>query len=524
MRRILLALAIACLDVVCVAGSAQSADMPTVKIAQGALAGTSEDGVAVFKGIPFAAPPVGDLRWRAPQPAASWTGTRDASAFGAICPQAARRDMPDVFKKSEDCLTLNVWSGDTSATPKRPVMVWIYGGAFVQGGSAYPFYDGTDLAKRGVVVVSINYRLGYLGFLAHPAFARENPNEPSGNYGLMDQIAALKWVQANIAQFGGDPANVTIFGESAGGISVNDLVASPAARGLFAKAISESGLGLLPTPTLTSAESSATDFATRMGASGDDKAVLAKLRGLSVDEILADQSANARTLTPMLDGKILPEDVSTAFAKGDIAKVPYLAGSNSNEATLMRAIGTSSDGMIKGLGDRATQVRAVYEQDGKLTDEAFAQQLFTDGLFAAGAQGLAGFVAKGGEPAHVYQFAYVADRMRQMGTTGVGHGGEVVFVFGFRGLANDPRLSRYAGAVTDKDRNISYAVQTYWTSFARTGDPNASGMPQWPQYTPASPALLRFDDTPQAIPDFRKPEIALTYKLWSARTGIAAPF
>jgi len=524
MRRILLSLAIACLGIACASGGAQSADTPTLTIAQGTLAGTSDDGVAVFKGIPFAAPPVGELRWRAPQPAPNWSGTRDASQFGPICPQAARRDMPDLFNKSEDCLTLNVWSADTSATARRPVMVWIYGGAFVQGGSAYPFYNGTDLARRGVVVVSFNYRLGYLGFLAHPALARENPNEPTGNYGLMDQIAALKWVQANIAQFGGDPSNVTIFGESAGGMSVNDLVASPAARGLFAKAIAESGLGLLPTTPLARAQSSATDFATRMGATGDDKAVLTKLRGLSVDEILADQAANVRTLEPMLDGKILPEDVSTAFARGDIAKVAYLAGSNSNEATLMRAIGTSGDGMIKGLGDRAAQVRAVYEQDGKLTDEQFAQQLFTDGLFAAGAQGLAGFVAKDGEPAHVYQFAYVADGMRRMGQTGVGHGGEIVYVFGFRGLADDPRLARFAGAITDKDRAISDKVQTYWTNFARTGDPNGNSEPQWPPYTPASPELMLFGDTTQAVPDFRKPEIALTYKLWSARTGIAAPF
>lgn len=519
MRRILLALAIACL-----AGGAQSADTPAVKIAQGTLAGTSEDGVAVFKGIPFAAPPVGALRWRAPQPATGWSGTRDASQFGPICPQAARRDMPDILTKSEDCLTLNIWSAEPNAAAKRPVMVWIYGGAFVQGGSAYPFYDGTDLAKRGVIVVTINYRLGYLGFFAHPALARENPTEPTGNFGLMDQIAALKWVKANIAEFGGDPSNVTIFGESAGGISVNDLVASPEARGLFAKAISESGLGLLPTPTLASAQSAAGDFATRMGASGDDMEVLAKLRGLSTDQILADQASNARTLTPVVDGKVLPEDVSTAYAKGDIAKVPYLAGSNSNEATLMRAIGTRSDGMIKGLGDRASEVRALYEQNGKLSDEQFAQQLFTDGLFAAGAQGLAGFVAKGGEPAYVYQFAYVADGMRQMGQTGVGHGGEIVYVFGFRGLAQDPRLARFVGAITDKDRAISNTIQTSWTNFAKTGDPNGAGAPQWPAYTPANPQLLLVDDTVKAIPEFRKPEIALAYKLWSARTRMAAPF
>ena len=519
MRRILLALTMACF-----AGAAAHADPAKVSVAQGALAGTTEDGVAVFKGIPFAAPPVGALRWRAPQPAAGWSGTRDASEFGAICPQPARFGMPSDFTKSEDCLTLNVWSAETGIAAKRPVMVWIYGGAFVGGGSAYPIYDGTDLAKRGVVVVTLNYRIGYLGFLAHPALARENPAEPSANFGLMDQIAALQWVRANIAQFGGDPSNVTIFGESAGGMSVNDLIASPAARGLFTKAISESGLGLQPTPTLARAQSTATDFATRMGASGDDKTVLAKLRTLSVDQILADQAANSRTMAPVLDGKILPEDVSTAFAKGDIAKVPYLTGSNSHEATLMHNIGISSADMIKALGDRATQERAVYEQNGKLSDDEFAEQLFTDGWFASGAQGLAGFVAQGGEPAHVYQFAYVADGLRMRGDSGVGHGGEIIYVFGFRGLANDPRYKRFAGAVTDKDRAVSATIQTYWTNFAKTGDPNGGGTPQWPAYSGAKPQLLLVNDTTQAIPEFRKTEIGFSYKAWSARTGLAAPY
>ncbi len=214
---------------------------PQVKIEQGALSGAVDGGISVFRDIPFAAPPVGDLRWRSPQPAPAWTGTRDATLFGPVCPQALRTDgkpVPEKHTENEDCLTANVWTPNTGG--KLPVMVWIYGGSFRQGGSAFSIYDGMELAQHGVVVVTFNYRLGWLGFLDMPSLAAEHSGEPHGNYGLMDQVAALKWVQKNIASFGGDPSNVTIFGESAGGMSVNDLMVSPLARGLFDKAISES--------------------------------------------------------------------------------------------------------------------------------------------------------------------------------------------------------------------------------------------------------------------------------------------
>jgi para-nitrobenzyl esterase len=240
MRRF--ALAVTCVVSLACVSALPAWAQPQASIAQGALSGTSEGTISEFKGIPFAAPPVGALRWRAPQPASGWQGTRDASAFGPICPQP---NLPGrlVLPQSEDCLSLNVWTPNSAPGAKLPVMVWIYGGSFVSGGSAFPIYDGVELAQHGVVVVTLNYRLGWLGFFNHPALAAANPGE-SGNFGLLDQIAALQWVQKNIAAFGGDPANVTIFGESAGGMSVNDLTVSPAARGLFAKAISESGLGL----------------------------------------------------------------------------------------------------------------------------------------------------------------------------------------------------------------------------------------------------------------------------------------
>ena len=336
MRRILLAALFLAF------GSSESFALKVaIRIDQGILNGDTEDDVQVFKDIPFVAAPIGDLRWRAPQPGPSWTGARDATEFGPICPQNQRvSQFIPKLPQSEDCLSLNVWSPNTTSAAKLPVMVWIYGGAFVTGGSAIPFYDGTDLAKRGVVIVSFNYRLGELGFFAHPALASEHTaDEATGNFGLLDQIAALKWVQKNIAAFGGDPDNVTIFGESAGGMSVNDLIASPMARGLFAKAISESGLGLNEIPSLEKAQQASTDWGTAMGVTGTDAAALAKLRAIKVDDILKHR-ATVQTeggIAPFIDGKVITGQVSVAFAKGDIAKVPYIAGSNSNEASLAPA-------------------------------------------------------------------------------------------------------------------------------------------------------------------------------------------
>jgi len=500
-------------------GSAFAAKV-ALKIDQGVLNGDTEDDVQVFKNIPYVAAPIGDLRWRAPQPGPSWTGARDATAFGPICPQ---NQKPSQFipklPYAEDCLSLNVWSPNTTSAAKLPVMVWIYGGAFVTGGSAIPIYDGTDLAKRGVVIVSFNYRLGELGFLAHPALASEHTSdEATGNFGLLDQIAALKWVQKNIAAFGGDPNNVTIFGESAGGMSVNDLVASQMARGLFTKAISESGLGFNEIPSLEKAQQASTDWGTAMGVTGSDSAALTKLRALKVDDILKHRAANQTEggIAPFVDGKVLTGQVSVSFAKGEIAKVPYIAGSNSNEASLAKAIGSDPVKDLAKFGDALPSVRAVYEGDGKLTDEELGRQVFGDALFTAPAQTLAGFVDKNGEPARVYHFAYVADHFKGQ-VPGVNHGAEIPFVFGFRGLGF------FANFTSDLDRKVATQMGDYWVNFAKTGDPNGAGLPAWPAFSNASRQTLLVDDTTKTVTDFRRGQVQIMTGVWAKRVGLPAP-
>ncbi|MEI9990343.1 MAG: carboxylesterase family protein [Rhizomicrobium sp.] len=452
---------------------------PTVAIDQGTLAGVSDNGIDIYKAVPYAAPPTGDLRWRAPRPAPHWTSTRDATVFGPACPQhptealLIRANLP----QSEDCLTLNVWTPEPRGA-KLPVMLWIHGGGFTEGAASVPRFDGAALARHGVVLVTINYRLGRLGFFAYPGLEEVN-------FGLLDQIAALQWVERNIAAFGGDPANVTVFGESAGGASVDALMVSPLARGLFAKAISESG-GLFKTDTLAEARASAQAFAAKLNATGPD--ALTTLRALGADRIVSDDESG-----PILDGHVLTEEIVDAFAAGHMAKIPYLAGSNSNEGN---QIGDGpADWLTQPFGDRLAAVRALYEKDGKLDDGEFHRQIFSDRFMAGPAALAAGAVSRAGAPAYVYRFAFLADLARRRGLTGVPHGGEMIFVFGFGPLAV---------FAPPQDTAISQTMQSYWTNFARTGDPNGAGLPPWPKFEGAAPPTLVIDDQPHAVPDFRK--------------------
>jgi para-nitrobenzyl esterase len=469
-------------------GAAWAAD--PVHVAQGDLQGVTAGAVESFKGIPFAAPPVGELRWRPPAAAPSWTGVKSADAFGPICMQLAMGRF-EGSPMSEDCLTLNIWRpAGASPGAKLPVMVWIYGGAFIIGASSAPYYDGTGFAEQGVMLVSFNYRLGRFGFFAHPAL--DAGPGPVANYGLMDQIAALKWVKANIAAFGGDPANVTVFGESAGAISVNYLMASPAARGLFARAIAESGFGRSnPRPLKgdRSAESFGEAFAAAHAIQGDDAAAAAGLRALPADALNTAFSGlgDPALPSPILDGQIIVESIAQAFGRGAEAHVPYLEGGNSYEASLTPRVADNPAPVIARAGDPA-QVEALY---GNAPAPEVARELTTDALITEPDRLLARDMARQGLPVWVYHFSYVATLLRQT-SFGASHGSEIPYVFD---TLRDQPISfggREIPAATPDDHKIATAMHAYWVAFAKTGDPGSAGGPAWPRYTLAGDPLLEF--------------------------------
>lgn len=451
---------------------------PSVVTAQGVLAGAASDGVDAYKDIPYAAPPVGALRWRAPQPGPHWLGARAAAAFGPACPQratdgmVARAHLP----QSEDCLSLNVWT-PSQRIAKLPVMVWIHGGGFTQGSASVPRFDGAALARRDVVVVSFNYRLGRLGFFAHPALT-EGPN-----FGLLDQIAALDWVKRNVAAFGGDPARVTIFGESAGGDSVAFLMAMPAAKGLFVRAIAESASVLFGAAKPDDARKAALDFAAAHGLND-----ITALRAADA-AVFLPKDGEEGFAGPIAGGADLPLDAPEAFAAGRFAPVPLLVGANSNEGAMLRE-GDDASWLTKPFAADLPAIRALYPE----SDLDFHRQLFSDRFFAGSARYLAGFAAKAA-PTYVYSFDFLTDLARRRGEHGVPHGGEMIFVFGFGALG------AYA---PPQDTGMSDTMQRYWTNFAKTGDPNGAGLPVWPRFEGSHPQTLVIDDAPHPVADFRK--------------------
>jgi para-nitrobenzyl esterase len=426
---------------------------PVVAIDTGKVAGAVEDGVASWKGIPFAAPPVGPLRWRAPQPAAAWSGVRQATSYGNDCMQLpfASDAAPLGTPPAEDCLYANVWSptarsGAGAVKGRLPVLVWIYGGGFVNGGSSPLTYTGARLAKQGVLVVSFNYRLGRFGFFAHPALTRESGDGPLGNYGFMDQVAALRWVQRNAAAFGGDPAQVTIVGESAGGMSVTTLMTSPMAQGLFARAVVLSGGdGGTPPPPLSYVEEFGVNFAARKGIAADDPQALDKLRALPAGEVvdglnLANRPAGDKTyFGPFADGR-LAVDAGRAFAEGRFAKVPVMIGA------------TSAD-----IGGKT-------------------------GFMIAGARSLAARLSGQGVPVYAYRFSYVAESIKEAGAQ---HASDIPFFF-------DTAAIKYGAQSTPRDRAMGRAMSAYLVNFAKRGDPNGAGLPAWPRYARASDELMDF--------------------------------
>jgi para-nitrobenzyl esterase len=443
---------------------------PVVATAQGRVEGRVDGDVARFMGLPYAAPPVGRLRWRAPQAAAQWQGVRDGSRPGAACVQkrgASLEGGGDPGATSEDCLYLNVFTTRPKRGAKMPVMVWIHGGALVLGAGHLPIYDGSTLARQGVVVVTLNYRLGPLGFLVHPALEAEHQGDTApANFGLLDQIAALRWVRANIAAFGGDPSQVTVFGESAGAQSVLALMASPQARGLLDRGIAQSAYGL-PSHPRAKAREVGVKLAASFGLPGA-RTSAAQLRALPAERF-ADLPDPKLTLAPsfVVGDSALPRSIVARFRAGQQAKVPLVIGSNSDEASIAAAFGLRSDAILRQLGAGRLFVQPHYP--GVTDDAELGRQVVRDAVFTAYARRIAVLHA-----AHAPTWRYYFSRLPEgaaAGTPGVMHGGEVAVVFGSGDACNC-----LAAAWTDADRAASRGVVARWTGFARTGRPGTG----WP--------------------------------------------
>lgn len=468
-----------------------------VRVDGGWVRGAQEHGVIAFKGIPYAAPPVRALRWAPPQPVHSWSGVRPALRFGHDCTQLPTPgdDAPLRTLPTEDCLYLNVWRPEANSAQGLPVMVWIYGGGFVDGGTSPAVYDGSQLARHGVVLFSFNYRLGRFGFFAFPALDRQAGL--LADYTLMDQIAALRWVQRNAASFGGDPHNVTIFGESAGGMSVNALLMSPLARGLFAKAIIESGAGrdnMYPLRPLAgsydSAEALGVRLARHLDIQGDGSGALAKLRALPtgslVDGLNMDTQAADQTYVggPVLDARLYPGAPTKVYAGGGGARVPLLIGATTAE------VGPPPPGSFRALwrsfGPDATAARRLYDPDGRRTLEEASDAAGSDQWMVEPARAIARILSERGQPVYEYRFGYVATSLRAT-VRGAPHASEIPFVF-------DTVAAHYGRNASRADQAMARTIQEYWIAFARTGRPAPHGEPAWPEYHASTDRLMSFTD------------------------------
>jgi para-nitrobenzyl esterase len=462
------------------AGTASAASAPTVTIEGGAIRGTMENGEAVFRGVPFAAPPLGNLRWREPQAVAPWTGTRDATRFGNSCMQ------PDAPRTSEDCLLLNVWAPEWPVKSPKAVMVWFHGGGNTEGWTNTPVFDGSALAKHGVVVVTAQYRLGLFGFFAHPELTAESAHHASGNYGLLDQIAALEWVRDNIKAFGGDPEKVTIFGESAGAEDVGLLLVSPEANGLFHRAIAESGPLRRLYPTLAEQEAQCAGLVGRIvGASAPS---LAALRALPAAQLLAAAWADPASCRPVnLDDYVLTDQPLKLYAEGKQQAVPFLLGNTLREGFVKMPPTALRETIRARYGSLTQRVLFAYEFDGVRlpppdpvygdvavqygTDQAHRCRVVLTGIQHQAT----------GQP--FYQFQFSRDLPGQ--TNGSTHTDEIPFVFGTPAL-NALRLTGTG------ERALSEQMQTYWTNFAKTGDPNGEGLPKWTRFDARAKSYMSF--------------------------------
>jgi para-nitrobenzyl esterase len=494
------------LAVIVAALAVQLAVAQVVQTDQGKVEGLKEPNstVTVFKGIPYAAPPLGDLRWKAPQPVVAWKGVRHADHFGNVCmqnPQAPGSFYQVEFYEapepmSEDCLYLNLWTAASSANEKRPVMVWIHGGGWVEGSGSLPSFNGEALAKKGVVVVTINYRLGVFGFLAHPELTKESDYGASGNYGMLDQLAALKWVKANIRQFGGDPDNVTIFGQSAGAGSVIDLCASPLAKGYFQRSIVQSG-GFFTSGDLKSAEAIGIEFSKTAGAHS-----IAELRKIPAAEIQRlgvppsnGTGANVSRFWPIVDGYFLTISPRVVFAAGEQNTHSIIVGSTSNEgSTLIPAAVNAAEfrsRVEKYYGSRAAEYFKLYpiesDQDAWLAEANGIRDVMADTALVIGR-----LQTKTDDKTYIYYF----DRHppgQDSEHYGAFHSSDLVYVFN--------ELSAVKWPWTDTDRTLADAMSSYWVNFATTGDPNGGSLPVWPAFGTTPNRGLELGNTIKPITD-----------------------
>ncbi|MDA8350294.1 MAG: carboxylesterase family protein [Pseudomonadota bacterium] len=473
------------------------------RIEGGLVRGQIERGVIAFKGMPYAAPPVGALRWAPPQPVRPWNGVRPALAYGPDCMQvlfpgdaAPERTVPQ-----ENCLYLNVWRPRGASLYRLPVMVWIYGGGFVNGGTSPAVYNGTRFARDGVVLVSFNYRLGNFGFFAFPELTRQDRGQMLGDYAFMDQLAALRWVQHNIRAFGGNPHNVTVFGESAGGMSVNNLLISPLAVGLFQRAIIESGGGrpLFPARALTgspsSAEAMGVRLARRFGILGQGVLALARLRELPASRLV--DGLNMATMTAAeqngyvggpirFDGLYEGEPTHVYAEHPDFGNhVPVMLGANSGDLGFLQA--KSIHALFAMFGPRAAQARAAFDPSGRLTLQQAAWRVGGALTMIEPARAIAHDLSSRGQPVYEYRFSYVATSIRHtpLGKLGAMHASEIPYVF--------DTVRAYSGERTSaQDERVARQMHAYWVAFAKTGKPDPKGLPPWPRYTARTDRLMNF--------------------------------
>jgi para-nitrobenzyl esterase len=480
-------------------------DLNIIKTEAGFISGIHDGDIHIFKGIPFAAPPVGDLRWKAPQPVKAWKGIRECISFGP----SPMQNEPVPFsmwseeflipKKpiSEDCLYLNVWTGAKSSKEKRPVLVWIYGGGFVSGGSAVPIYDGEAMAKKGIVFVSINYRVGVFGFFSHPELTKESAVNASGNYGLMDQLAALHWVQNNIPAFGGDAHNVTIAGQSAGSFSVNCLVASPLGKNLFQKAIGESGAVFSKSySTLRQAEQAGISIAQSLKVRS-----ITELRNIPAEELL---KKNQGLMGPVIDGYVLPETVSDIFSKHNENKVALLTGWNEDEGLLFGPVKTAESykkEMSEKYGKDAEKVLQFYPANSDSEAAASQFRLSRDMIFGIQNYTWANMQSESGSTVYVYRFARKVPGTGKYAHYGAFHTGEVPYAYDNLKFVDRPWQPI--------DYELAKTMSSYWANFVRSGNPNGKGLPDWPAYDSKGKMIMMFNERPQSkkLPDVAALEI-----------------